>query len=82
MNDSDFTTALAGWVKGFCEERAREDWRKQRSSQIHAEIAWTEKEIQKLANQYDKRPSVIHQINEYHHQIRQRELTLVFLVGA
>lgn len=79
MNDSDFNASLAGWVKGFIAARDHERWIAQRDRQAHAEIVWLEKEIQKLANQYDKRPSVIHQITEYQHQIRQRELSLVFV---
>jgi hypothetical protein len=79
MNDSDFNTALAGWVKGFCEVRDHERHVAMRDRQLRVEIAWLENEVQKLANQYDKRPSVIHQIREYHHHIRERELNLVFL---
>jgi hypothetical protein len=79
MNDTDFNTALAGWVKGFCEARDHERHVAMRDRQLRAEIVWLENEVQKLANQYDKRPSVIHQITEYHHQIRERELNLVFL---
>jgi hypothetical protein len=43
-----------------------------------AEIKWLEDRIVALAQEYPKRPSVIHQIEQYRHQIRHTELSLVF----
>lgn len=42
------------------------------------EIKWLEDQIILLAQEYPKRPSVIHQIEQYRYQIRHTELTLAF----
>jgi hypothetical protein len=77
MSDN-FNDSLAAWIKGFCDARAHEDRLLQREVQFTHEIKWLEDQIVALAQEYPKRPSVIHQIEQYRYEIRHKELSLVF----
>lgn len=76
----NFNKDLGEWVRAFVQNqdlkrRQIESLRNKESS-----IRWHMAELERLELKKLRRPSAIHQINEYKHRVRQLELEIAFEV--
>lgn len=69
--DIPFVDALSGWVKAMCQKEHDDRQRQSREVQLLGEIVWLQGQLLKKTTRKQRA--------EYLHQIRHKELELVFM---
>jgi Rad3-related DNA helicase len=75
---STFNESLEQWVKAICQSYDDQRRLEQSIRSKESSILWYETEILKLRERLVRKPSVIKQIREYHHRVRQLHLEIAF----